>query len=253
MSTTIPESWLTLINRLHQTGAWLWCWELEADVSTTARTVFRLVSHDQPVILPDFKSALETSHQSGGAYAAGAAPLHTGSERVAPGTGTGADAKFYPFPIAQSELRQSGAGDLPTMTLTLDNTARVLTRWFHTGDGFINRGAAAVLVNLTDLTKRVQFTMRVQGAAVNARTATLQLEMPNFMQRDLPEDRHDAARCDSRFGGPLCGYPVNDLAGFFDCPKTFAACVARGEDEKARNLPVLHPQRFNAFVGTPNQ
>jgi hypothetical protein len=236
---TLPAEGVQAINKIHQTNPWVWCWEIEADVSLTARSVFRLVSYPAEIVLPAFDSLLAASRETEGQ-----------EERIDPRF-AGGKATFSPFPMAQSEIEQNADGDLPSLALTIDNQSRALTPWFHTGDGFVNNRALGVLANLGNLQQTLPFTFRITMATVTAEQATLHMEMPNFMQRSIPEDRHDPRRCRFLFGGHRCGYPVNELGAFFDCDKSIGACILRGDDEVSRNLPRKHPQRYGAFPGLP--
>jgi len=255
---TIPAAWVTAINRLNQEYPWVWCWEIEADKVPTARTLFRICSYTEEIVLANYEDPLGSAQATTGPGLAAfgvstvSTPVRTGliDPRYRKPEGS---ATFYPLPVVHDPIELNSDGDLPTMNLSIDNSTRALTRWLQKGDGFMNRLAVGILVNTEDLSNRLFFTFQIIAATASVSTVNLTLEVPNLMQRVIPEDRYDARRCRFAFGGPDCGYPITATAGFTTCPKTIGACRARGDDEVTRGVGRKHPARFGAFPGVPNQ
>lgn len=267
---TIPPAWIQAINRIAQTTPWAWLWEIEADRTATARTIFRLVSHTEEITLEHYEDPLAKAEFREGASQEMDPIAVSGPGFRAYGLSTQSDgqvldwidpryrkkhgtATFYPHPIEQEEIRLNSDGDLPSMKLSVSNVTRELTRWLQDGEGFMNRAAMGILVNTEDLRDRVFFTFHIVDAAADAENATFSLEIPNLMERLIPEDRFDARRCRAAFGGPICGYPVTATAGYTTCPKTIGACRLRGDDEVARGIGRRHPARFVGTPGVPNR
>lgn len=214
----LPAILLDTVNEPFPADPFLWLWEIEVERAAAPgnRTLIRVVANDTSV--------------------------------VATGLGT-----FYPFPIFQGPIEQSGEGDLPTMTISVDNRTRWLMPFLDQSNGFVGNTAKAWLVNAfaPDIAQSVAFEFHVSSAEATAEAVTLRLDLPNFFQRQVPQDRYSPWRCRWPFGGLECGYIISATASFTDCPKTLDACIARGLDELSRGIPVLHPKRFGAFRGVP--
>lgn len=209
----IPAAWQGKIRKIDQHYPWRWLYRIEADKNDSVRTVFQ---------------------------------IHAGQEQVTFGSAT-----WYPVPMEQGELVQSGDGALPSLVLNISNVAGTLAPYFHVGEGFMGRPVEVYLVNLEDTTDFLKHDMVVAGAALTATTAALLLEMPNLLQRLVPFDRYHPQRCRWGFGSRECGYVINEFAAFTTCNKSLSDCVARGDDMAARNLPRTQPARFGAFAGIP--
>lgn len=159
--------------------------------------------------------------------------------------------KFYPFPIGFSAIEQNAEGDLPQIHLAIDNRGRWLTPYLDASNGFVDTVARVYLVNseAVSLANSVPWTFRIADAEENAEAIQIRLELPNFFQRKMPQERVQAQVCQWAFGEEECGYIVNVSAAFTTCDHSLAACILRGDDERTRGLPVRHPRRFGAFRG----
>jgi len=168
---------------------------------------------------------------------------------------------FYPFPFSQSEIQQSSEGNLPSLDLSVDNTTRVLMQYLHAGQGFEGNRITCYLGVATSLpttpvaanTAFQTFDFRVASAIATEQAITITIRDPGLWNINVPSARFVALRCRWEFGGPECGYPITATAGFTACDKLLPSCIARGNDERARHLPVLHPRRFGGFPGIPVQ
>lgn len=208
---TLPATWKAATQQLHQSSPWAWLWQIVVDRATGARTVFRITAQPTPVVY--------------------------------------ASMTFYPVPMTQSAITENAEGDLPEVTLAVDNTSRLTRGYFDQGAGFMGQEVLGWLVNLSDLTQASLFRFTVAGASMNETQAEFKLERLNLSKFQLPQNRYSAKVCRWVFGGPECGYVLNAAAGYQTCPRTLAACSARGADMAARNLPKLQPRRFGGFPG----
>lgn len=228
MPIPIPPQMAAQAERPHQDQQWIWCWEIEAEpwLGATAPVLFRLTSWQQELVWP-----------------VGLSPTQT----------------WYPFPFTMSEIAEDGDGALPQVDLSLDNATRVMMALLHSNHGFEGNRATLYLLNAASKGiaypnhEFLMWTFRVASAAASDEAVTLRLEMPSFFERKSPQDRYVAARCRWQFGGQECGYIANAVAAYTTCDKTIAACILRGDDEVARNLPRLHPARFGGFPGIPTE
>lgn len=166
---------------------------------------------------------------------------------------------WYPYNFSFTPIEQNQEGDLPQIDLTVDNSARLLMRFLHAGDGMEGNRCTIYLVPLSAIATQwpnhvyQSWDLRIAGSWANEESVTFRLERANFFSRLAPQDRYVAARCRWAFGSPECGYIINAVAAYTSCPKTLAACIARGQDHASRRLPVLHPGRFGGFPGIPRQ
>lgn len=167
--------------------------------------------------------------------------------------------EWQPFNFSFSPIEQDQEGNLPQIDLTVDNTARMLMRFLHEGDGLEGNKVRLYLANENGLEiahpdhEFVGWDLDIAGASANDEAVTFRLEKVNFFQRLAPQDRYVASRCRWEFGGRECGYVLNAIAGYQTCPKTVGACAERGLDHAFRGLPVIHPRRFGGFPGIPTQ
>lgn len=227
MAKTLPGDWQDRIVQIHQGQPWHWCWDFQLQKNASVHTRARLVGYPETLA----PSALT--------------PL-----------------VFYPYPITQGVIEESGEGDLPQLQVQLSNVGRMLAPFFETvpeDEGIIGSVAQAWLLNRGDLSVADAYAFEVVDAEVGDEWCGLRLELPSFFERRTPQDRYSAQRCRWRFGTGTptrpspCGYIINAAAAFTTCGKTYDECVARGDDEEARNLTRLHPRRFGGQLGIPRQ
>lgn len=226
---TLPNAFKGFIEQPHQTSPWVWLWEFVLDKATPP------TSPNWCAITPYTQDVTWTAPARDG-YAS--APV-----------------TFSAFNMRHSEIETSGEGNLPSMEVSLDNTARFLMPILEQVDIEGNRATlwllnAATVVSIP--TAYIEWNFEIVSARANRQAVTLQLEMPNFFERRVPNDTYDATRCRwLKFGGPECGYVINTSAAFSTCNRTLDECVLRGEDEAIRGIPVLHPLRFGGYPGIP--
>lgn len=200
----------------------LWDVEVQKRTKTVAPFVFRMTSRAAPTVWP-------------------------------PTTGE----TFYPFPFEMGEIEQDNEGNLPAVDLAIDNTTRALMRYLHEGQGFEGNRATLYITHADALStspaQHMEAVFEVSSAVANDENIALRLALVNLNEKRLPQHRYVQAKCRRKFGGVECAYPITPTAAFDTCPKTVAACTARGDDEVARGLPRLHPRRFGGFPGIATQ
>lgn len=225
MPLILPSVLKTESERPHGRSPWIWLVDLELEkrTKTLPAVVLRINSSDDLITWPPGDPSPEV---------------------------------FYPLQFSMSEIEQTNEGDLPTVDLAIDNTARTLMRFLHSGRGFEGNRATVWLTSAAALATADQFLrfdFVVASAIASEQVVSIRLEQPNFFQIRVPASRFVARRCRWEFGGPECGYPVTNAAAYTTCGKTIDDCILRGEDEAFRALPVLHPRRFGGFPGIPAQ
>jgi phage-related protein len=232
MPIILPTSFLDAIEKPHATSQLIWLAEIElarpyvSGFTTVPSTVLRVCNYHQAITWPV------------------SSPLHE---------------SWDPYPFTFSPIEQNQEGDLPQVELSVDNTARLLMRYLHAGDGLEGNYARLWLVPEGGLGiaypnhEYRRWDLQVAGAYATDEAVSFRLERANFFERTSPQDRFVARQCRWDFGSPECGYVINAVAAFTSCPRTKSACTARGQDHATRGLPVLHPRRFGGFPGIPRQ
>jgi phage-related protein len=213
---TLPSGWSDRVNALHATSPFVWCFRIPL-VRSTSMVLF--------ATLTDYREEIS----------------------IAPET-------YYPWPIQMSAIEERGDGSLPSMSLSIGNRPRLLAEFLESpGDetGMFGRRVLARVLNIDDLSQAWSFAYQIAGCTLNDEAAVLRLEHPNYLQRLVPQERHNPSHCRWAFGSEECGYVINSVAAYTTCPKTLNACTLRGLDMQARRLPKIHPQRFGGFVGIP--
>lgn len=166
---------------------------------------------------------------------------------------------WYPFPFTHSPIEQDQEGNLPQLTVSIDNTSRMLMRFLHDGDGFEGNRATLFLVPEAALGiaypnhEFLRYDLVVADASATDDAISLRLALPNFFNRTSPTDRYIPERCRWDYGSGQCGYVLNAFAAFASCTKTLAACIERGGDLVARGLPAVLPGNYGGHPGISTQ
>ncbi len=172
-----------------------------------------------------------------------------------PGTTT-----WYPFPFTFSPIEQDQEGNLPQLSVSVDNSGRFLSRFLHESDGMEGNRVVLFLVPTNALTiaypnhEYQRWDLQIAEAVMSDDAISLRLERPNFLVRSSPVDRYVPSRCRWDYGGLFCGYVLNAFAAFQTCPKTIEACIDRGDDMVARGYgPNVLPANYGGHPGVSTQ
>lgn len=201
-------------------GIWHELWEFEIDVSAVAAVKLAVVNHSAPI--------------------------------------TFGGVTYYPFGIARGEIEWNTEGNLPRCTVALDNRRRDLAHYLEQGQGFQDRLVTWRLVHeswLSSFANRIPMQWIVSSAKATNDVVQFDLEARSLRSSQVPHDRFLRDRCGWQFRSDECGYePDSSLgANFRTCNKTLEDCIARGEDELVRGLPLLHPMQYGGFPGLPRR
>jgi phage-related protein len=215
---TLSANLRALTKKLHGTSPWLFLYEIEADVTTTARTLFRLVPYPEQV--------------------------------------TFAGTTYHPFPITHDVTELVADGSLPTVQLTLSNASRELPRYLEIGRGMLGNSVTITLINrqhLASASDGLVMRYRVIGASMSDESLVFRLDVPSPHRQSIPTDVAMRDRCGWQYGSTECGFVLTATtpAQFLVCPKTVAACTERGNHEVNQGRGRLHPRRFGGFPALP--
>lgn len=227
MAKSLPASFLSSIEQAHGPGfVWLLEIELDRGSDTVPPVLLRICDQEQPVTWP----------------------VSDPEARV-----------WHPFPFQFTPVEQTEAGELTSIDLSVDNTARLLMRWLHDGNGLEGNRVDVYLVARNGLAiahpnhEYEQIELEIAGAAASYDAVTFRLSRPNWFSIMSPTDRYVPKRCRWTFGSSECGYPINEFAAYTRCPKTIEACTERGDDMVARGLPRLLPDNYGGHPGISTQ
>lgn len=173
-------------------------------------------------------------------------------------TSAGVAVTFTPYPVAHDGFRETAAGDIPTLNVTVGNPTRELGALIEQYDGLVGAPAVIRLVSLADVgnvLSQIEERSEVRRARVAGDVCSFALSAFSLYRRKFPPWRFTAFSCRWLFGGVECGYVIPPApggsvgTGFATCGKTLGACDERGDDEVARGLARGHPERFGARPG----
>ena len=213
---TLPTGWAAQTDALHATSPFVWCWRLQLVRSPALVLYVGITNHRETLTL-------------------------------------GAEV-FHPWPMSFSNVEERSDGKLPEIELQISNRPRLLAQFLEdpgNESGMFGKQVTATVLNVQHTAQTWQFRYELLSVTLSDEAAALRLAPPNFLAREVPQDRHNPAHCRWRFGGEECGYVINAFAAYTSCEKSYAACQLRGLDMQNRRLPKLQPQRFGGFIGIP--
>jgi phage-related protein len=231
MSRNLHPSLLSHANQLADELPWIWLYEFQ--LPTDPLTRYRLTNY---------------------------------TEAVYHGTSSsGTPLEYSPAPIVHSALRQSSSGDLPSFTVSVGYAGLEVQAQLVEHGGMVGQPAVVRLVNLESLgdpTSSVRWDATIRKAKVDQTKVSFELGRFDLQGARVPARRYISASCSHVWLSTECGYvevpgATNTVGGGYDrtvqCPRTLEACQARGEDEEARGVTVLHPLRWGGHRGIPGR
>ncbi len=152
-------------------------------------------------------------------------------------------------------IRRDAEGIFPVVTVVASNVSRILQAALEDHGGLVDSDARVFLVNAA-LIGTGKATWDLSGKVVRSRSkgtdATIEIGLPNLVQRNFPAERVTRDFCRLRYGGSGCGYDAGRGGALQACDKTkdgANGCQVHGDDEVAASLPRQHPKRFGGFPG----
>ncbi len=153
----------------------------------------------------------------------------------------------YPFKVSSYE--EDGTGQLSTLSISLTNVTRDVSRALENNVAILDGEAILTLVNLNHMTKAdaLEWRFYIKSATVSEKSASLELNSTILFDHRFPL-RKFRRNCPYAYKGDECQY-IGDLP---TCDHTLFGtngCIAHGLDELANALPNTHPHRFGGFPG----
>lgn len=199
--------------KTHPTEPFLYLYEIVADQTVSATTLFRLVAQPQTVSF-DGKT-------------------------------------YYPFPVGHSDVTLDSEGSLPETELSLSNVSRELPRYLEVGFGFIGMPASIIEVSRAALTTANAITRSyvITSASLDADSVTFRLETEEPHRIRSADRVYNRTRCRHRYGDGFCRFVLHSglPANLQVCPKDLSACIERGNYEVSIGRARMHPRQFGGF------
>ena len=166
---------------------------------------------------------------------------------------------YSPFPIVHSVMRETNAGDLPSITMTASNVSREIIATLESHNGLIDQPVRIILTNMGSLsTDRaiLEHDFKILTMTVTGEAAAAQLGDISLYETNFPDQRMMRHACRHQYRSSGCGYSVDsaDANYLSGCDKTLDGangCTVHGASETAAGAPVIHPDRFGGFPGIP--
>lgn len=211
MTISLPTGYADEKNRLYQVSPWIWLIEIWADDSTTIGITPYIENVEWP---------------------------------------TGSGNTYYAYPVLPPAWQASSEGEMPSAKMTIPNPDGQLTPILDTYGGLRDRRVVSRLAHADLLSQSTIPTVIWDIEKVTARREAIDFHVgPRHVHaHEIPRHLFSRSLCRWQFGSEECGYNLlRPDAKFTACPKTFEACIERGDDEVAGGLQRLHPRRFGAF------
>lgn len=195
-----------------QGGKWIWLYDIEVDRTTLAVPYFALCDYHKPIVW-------------GGQT-------------------------WYPAPIAHSDIRRDGDGNLPEVTVSVSNVSREVMGYLETGEGFSERPLIMRQVHedwIGSASDKLAITLTIDRVEVSDAAVAFVCSESNLWQEAFPSEFFERDRCGRTYKGFGCHYRGPEAT----CDRRSVTCGARGDAEVALGYPRLHPRLFGGMPGLP--
>lgn len=167
--------------------------------------------------------------------------------------------RFYPYVIAHSDLYADTDGSTASFDVVVDNSTFELGRYIERGRGYRGMLVEVRLFNVEAIELGPALTFQgytnvvglqtVDGTSSAVLSCSLGLDLQSI---DLPHEAFEPFRCRHRqYAAARCGMIVRPSTPveFHDCPRDWAACLARRGQMSAQGDPVRLPAAFGGQPG----
>jgi lambda family phage minor tail protein L len=166
---------------------------------------------------------------------------------------------YSPFPIVHSVMRETDAGDLPSITMTVSNVSQEIIGTLESYSGLIDQRVRIILTNMEALSTGnaiLEHDFKILTMTVTAEAAAAQLGDISLYETFFPGQRLMRHYCRHQYRSAACGYSVDsaDADYLSGCDKSLDGangCEVHGASETAAGVTVIHPDRFGGFPGIP--
>lgn len=155
------------------------------------------------------------------------------------------------FPFDFDDMREAGAGEIPSVSLRVSNVAQEIQAFLEQAGGGVDFPVVLRVVNSENLASPVpelELAFIVTSARYDASWITFTLGGDAKLTRRVPERRFLKDFCPFRYGGIECGVSAGTLAKYPTCQKTLAQCRQRGNSPRFGGEPGIPLGGFYASV-----
>lgn len=145
---------------------------------------------------------------------------------------------YSAFAFNYEQQKQSGKGELPTVTISVSNVSRVIQAYLEQYDGGVGSEVILTIINHGHLAEdyaELTTTMTVLGAKANAKWVVFTLGAANPLNKRFPNWQYIALHCRFRYQGPHCGY----AGALTTCARTLDDCRAHSNSTRFGGHPGL--------------
>lgn len=140
------------------------------------------------------------------------------------------------------------SGEVPVITLSMDDVAGVLRRHLENFQGGVNSDVTVSLVftgmfdkPAAEQVAEISYTFQVTGSSSSDRTASLTLGAPNLLMSNFPRRQQSRDFCSHEYKGPYCAYS----GPLTTCDRTLRGengCRAHGNTLNFGGFPGIIPR-----------
>jgi len=215
----IPQGFFTEKNLLATGGQWLWLYEIE--VPTDPPTRYRFTRNPEAVT---FRTNV-----------------------------------YSPFPITHSVVKETDAGDLPTINLTVSNVSREIIGALELHGGLIDQPVRILLTHqemLLTAKAVIEHDFKILSTTATEEAVTANLGDISLYETFFPGQRMMRHYCRHHYRSSGCGYAVSTVNAHYlsGCDKSLDGpngCAVHGTSETNAGVAKIHPDRFGGFPGIP--
>lgn len=145
---------------------------------------------------------------------------------------------YTAFPFELEPTKESGKGEIPTITLRISNVTQVLQAYLEAQDGALGSIISLRVVNAALLEEdyaELTMVFDVLTAVCDARWITFTLGAPNPLRASFPQFRFLAGHCRWQFKSPECAYAGASAV----CKRTLSYCRELNNAERFGGFPGL--------------
>lgn len=162
---------------------------------------------------------------------------------------------YSAFPMERDDEAEDSEGTIQELTIRVANIDRAIQAEIDAGN-LRGKQARKLLVNTAATGSANNYAgpwrYTILSADCSDVAAIFRLGTMNPVTREFPGRRYNRNRCDTEFGGTLCGFDTTRSGALATCDLSLLGalgCKAHGDDEVAAGMPRQHPHNYQGEPG----